>query len=309
MKLLALGHLCIDCAHPAGEPPREHWGGIANTIAAIGALAGKEDTVLPVCGVGADDAKNFTSWLERFPAVDPSGVYTFDGPTNRIDLYEKGGGLRVACTQGIAPPIPFEKIRRFLSADGVLINMASGSDILLETLDQIRMEVRARETPIHLDYHNLTTGIGEGRERFRRPLAEWRRWAFMLTTVQLSEEEASGLTVDRLTEAQLTGHLLTLGITGVLITRGPRGATVFANEHKKVVRYDIGGIPAEGAADRPGLGDVFGGAFLYRFVPTSDLRLSAEFANLTAAQAASRPAPPTELPIKQPTEPPTTNEE
>jgi sugar/nucleoside kinase (ribokinase family) len=56
------------------------------------------------------------------------------------------------------------------------------------------------------------------------------------------------------------------------------------------VRYDIAGIPAEGAADRPGLGDVFGGAFLYRFVQTSDLRLSAEFANLTAAQAASRPA-------------------
>ena len=237
MKLLVLGHLCIDCAHPDGEPPRERWGGIANTIAAIGALAGKEDAVLPVCGVGAGDGEKFISWLERFPAVDPSGVFTFNGPTNRIDVYEKGGGLHVACTQDIAPPIPFEKIRRYLSADGVLINMVSGSDISLETLDQIRMEVRARETPIHLDFHNLTTGIGEGRERVRRPLPEWRRWAFMLTTVQLSEEEASGLTVDRLTEGQLTGHLLTLGITGVLITRGPRGASVFTNEHKKSRRW------------------------------------------------------------------------
>jgi sugar/nucleoside kinase (ribokinase family) len=288
MKLLVLGHLCVDCAHPAGEPVRERWGGIANTIAAVGALAGKEDTVVPVCGVGADDEKRFLTWLEQFPAVDPSGVFTFNGPTNRIDFYEKGEGLRVACTKDIAPPIPFERIRKYLSADGLLINMVSGSDITLETLDQIRMEVRARETPIHLDYHNLTTGIGKERERFRRPLPEWRRWAFMLTTVQLSEEEASGLTVDRLTETQLTGHLLTLGITGVIITRGARGATVFANEHKKVVRFDIGGIPAEGAEDRAGLGDVFGGAFMVRFVPTSDLRLSAEFANLTAAQAAQQ---------------------
>jgi sugar/nucleoside kinase (ribokinase family) len=295
MKLLVLGHLCIDCAHPAGEPPRERWGGIANTIAAVGALAGKEDAVVPVCGVGADDEKRFRAWLERFPAVDPSGVFTHDGPTNRIDFYEKGEGLRVACTKDIAPPIPFERIRKYLSADGVLINMVSGSDIALETLDQIRMEIRARETPIHLDYHNLTTGIGKERERFRRPLAEWRRWAFMLTTVQLSEEEASGLTVDRLTEAQLMGHLLTLGTTGVLLTRGARGATLFVNEHKKVVRFDIEGIPAEGAEDRAGLGDVFGGAFMYRFVSTADLRLSAEFANLTAARAASRPAPaPTE---------------
>jgi sugar/nucleoside kinase (ribokinase family) len=291
MKLLVLGHLCIDCAHPAGEPSRERWGGIANTIAAVGALAGKDDSVLPVCGVGAEDEKRFLTWLERFPAVDPSGVFTLNGPTHRIDFYEKGEGLRVACTKDIAPPVPFERVRKFLSADGVLINMVSGSDISLETLDQIRMEVRARETPIHLDYHNLTTGVGEERERFRRPLPEWRRWAFMLTTVQLSEAEASGLTVDRLTEAQLTGHLLTLGITGVLITRGARGATVFANEHKKVVRWDVGGIPAEGGDDRPGLGDVFGGAFMYRFVQTSDLRASAEFANLTASRAASGPAP------------------
>ena len=194
----------------------------------------------------------------------------------------------MACTKDIAPPVPFEKIRKFLSADGVLINMVSGSDITLETLDQIRLDVRARETPIHLDYHNLTTGVGKERERFRRPLAEWRRWAFMLTTVQLSEEEASGLTVDRLTEVQLTGHLLTLGITAVLITRGARGVSVFTNEHKKVVRFDIAGIPAEGAVDRAGLGDVFGGAFMYRFVPAADLRASAEFANVTAARSAQR---------------------
>jgi sugar/nucleoside kinase (ribokinase family) len=288
MKLLVVGHLSIDCDHPAGEPPREGWGGIANTIAAVGALAGKDDAVIPVCGVGAEDEKRFLTWLGRYPAVDPSGVYAFDGPTNRIDLYEKGEGLRVACTKDIAPPVPFEKIRKFLSADGVLINMVSGSDITLETLDQIRLDVRARETPIHLDYHNLTTGIGKERERFRRPLPEWRRWAFMPTTVQLSEEEASGLTVDRLTEVQLTGHLLTLGITAVLITRGARGVSVFTNEHKKVVRFDIAGIPSEGAVDRPGLGDVFGGAFMYRFVPAADLRASAEFANLTAARSAQR---------------------
>ncbi|HTO95203.1 MAG TPA: carbohydrate kinase family protein [Bacteroidota bacterium] len=290
MKLLVLGHLCIDCSHPAGEPPRERWGGIANAIAAIGALAGGGDSVLPVCGVGKGDEQRFLSWLKRFPAVDPSGVFALDGPTNRIEIYEKGKGLSVACTKDVAPPVPFEKIRRFLSADGILINMVSGSDISLATLDQIRMEVRARETPVHLDFHNLTTEIGRERERFRRPLEEWRRWAFMVTTVQMSEEEASGLAVDRLAEQQLVGHLLTLGVSGVIITRGARGATLFVNEHKKVVRHDIAGIPAEGASVRMGLGDVFGGAFLYRFVSTSDMMGSAEFANQTAALAASRPA-------------------
>ena len=290
MKIVVLGHLCIDCAHPAAGEPLNRWGGIANTIAAVAALTADGETVLPVCGVGAADEKNFLSWLGRYPAVDPSGVFTFKGLTNRIDIYEKEGGHRVACAGEIAPPIPFEKIRKFLSSDGILINMVSGKDISLDTLDQIRMEIRARETPLHLDYHNLTTEVGPARERIRRPLAEWRRWAFMLTTVQMSEEESAGLTVDRLDEHQLTGHLLTLGVRGVLITRGARGATLFENEHKKVVRRDIAGIPAEGAAEREGRGDIFGGAFLYKFVTTSDLTASAEFANATAARAASAPA-------------------
>jgi len=287
MKLVPLGHLCIDCTHSSDESVRERWGGIANTVAAIAGLAGEGDTVIPVCGVGAGDEERFLAWLGRFPAVDPSGVFTVNGPTNRIDIYEKGTGERIACTKDVAPPIPYEKIRKFLSADGVLINMTSGSDITIETLDQIRMEVRARETPVHLDYHNLTTGIGESRERVRRPLPDWRRWAFMLTTVQLSEEESAGLTVDRLNEQQLTGHFLTLGVRGVIITRGERGATLFESEHKKVVRYDIAGIPSGSAGDHTGLGDVFGGAFLYRYLATSDLRASAEFANTTAARAAS----------------------
>jgi sugar/nucleoside kinase (ribokinase family) len=224
------------------------------------------------------------------PAVDPSGVFVFRGATNRIDIYENETGHRVACAGEIAPPIPFEKIRKFLAADGILINMVSGKDITLDTLDQVRMEIRARETPVHLDYHNLTTVVGPEKERIRTPLAEWRRWAFMLTTVQMSEEESAGLTVDRLDEKQLTGHLLTLGLQGVLITRGSHGATLFENAHKKVVRRDVAGIPSGGAGEREGLGDVFGGAFLYRFVATSDLGASAEFANAAAARAASSPA-------------------
>jgi len=287
MKIVVLGHLCIDCVHPAAGDPRNRWGGIANAVAAVASLAGAGETVLPVCGVGAADEKDFLAWLGRFPAVDPAGVFVFRGPTNTIDIYEKEEGHRVACAGVIAPPVPFEKIRKFLAADGILINMVSGKDITLDTLDQIRMEIRARETPVHLDFHNLTTEVGPAKERIRRPLAEWRRWAFMLTTVQMSEEESAGLTVDGLDEKQLTGHLLTLGLQGVLITRGERGATLFENAHKKVVRRDVAGIPAPGGGVREGLGDVFGGAFLYRFVSTSDLAASAEFANAAAARAAS----------------------
>jgi len=291
MKLLVLGHLCVDAVHRGGTPVRERWGGVANALAALGAMAAPADTIIPVCGVGPAEREAFMSWLGRFGAVDPSGVFPLEGPTNRIDVYDRPGGGAVACAQSVASPVPFERIRKYLTADGILVNMASGADIALETLDQIRMEIRPRETPVHFDYHNLTTGISPERERVRRPLEDWRRWAFMLQSVQMNEEEAAGLTVDRLSEEQLTGHLLTLGTGGVVITRGERGATLFANEHKTITRHDIPCAPAGRADTVFGLGDVFGAAFLYRFVAARDMVRAAEFAVQTATAAAQGPDP------------------
>jgi len=291
MKLLVLGHLCVDGVHRGGKLIRERWGGIANAVAALGGLASPGDTIVPVCGVGGTEREAFLGWLGGFSAVDPAGVFPLEGPTNRIDLYEGPGAKDVACAQSVAPPVPYERIRKHLTADGILINMFSGADITIETLDQIRMEIRSRETPVHFDYHNLTTGISPERERVRRPLEDWRRWAFMLHSVQMNEEEAAGLALDRLTEDQLTGHLLTLGTGGVLITRGARGATLFTSEHKKIIRQDVPCAPVAGADTVIGLGDVFGAAFIHRYLATRDMGLAAAFAAGTAAAAAQAPDP------------------
>jgi len=260
---------------------------------------GANDTITPVCSVGAQEHQAFLAWLRTFPAVDTSDVFAIEGPTNLIHLYGQGNGVQQACTKHLAPPVPFDRIRKHLDADGILINMASGSDITLETLDNIRMEVRPRGTPIHFDYHNLTMGVNGDAVRFRRPLPDWRRWAFMITTVQLNEEEIAGLSLEKLREEQTVGHLLTLGVKGVIVTRGARGATVFSNEHKKVVRHEVAATPVQGAVETTGLGDVFGASFLYTFVGTSDLVASAEFAARTASEAATRPES-DRLPVRPP---------
>jgi hypothetical protein len=288
MELLVIGHLCIDIHHGVGIPEREEWGGIANAIAALGSLADKDDTIIPLCGVGSAEQQGFLSWLARYPAVETSTVFLQEEPTNCIHLYEQNDGTRVACAKAIAPPIPFERVKKYLSVDGILINMESGFDISLETLDRIRMEVRGKNVVTHFDYHNLTMGINGNGERFRRPLSDWRRWAFMNTTVQLNEEETAGLAVERLSEHQTVGHLLTLGTRGVVITRGSRGATLYTNEHKKVARHDTAVIPASATEDATGLGDAFGAAFVHHLVQSSDLIASVEAANRIAAEAASR---------------------
>jgi sugar/nucleoside kinase (ribokinase family) len=161
--------------------------------------------------------------------------------------------------------------------------MASGFDILLETLDNIRMNVRDDGIPIHLDFHSLTLGIDEELKRFRRPLSDWRRWCFMLHSIQMSEDEAAGLSVERYDEATLVNQMMPLMVNALLITRAERGATLIRQEHKKLFRHDVPGIPVPTVVDTIGCGDVFGAAFFAECLKKKDLVMAAEAGNKAAS--------------------------
>lgn len=286
MKVLVIGHLCLDVIHPVQGPEMESYGGIYYSVASLASLLESRDRIIPVFGVHRSEYEPLLERLAQFPNVDSSAIFPFDTPTNRVHLYYRKGGSRSECSKDISAPIPFERIKRCLSVDAILVNMISGFDITLETLDSIRMAIRGEKIPIHFDFHSLTLGLSTIPERRRRPVEEWRRWAFMIDTLQLNEEEIAGLSVEPMTEQQTAGHLLTLGVKGVLVTRGERGVSVYRNDLKRVVRNDIAGMSGEGEAEPTGCGDVFGAAFLVRYADTSDLLASAEFANRAAAAKA-----------------------
>jgi hypothetical protein len=271
LKILVVGHLSIDVHHSESGPPLESFGGMVGVVQLLSSLAGKGDRIIPVCGVHADDREMFFGAIQSLPAIDTSCVFLQPRPTHRVHYYPREGRYGSACTKEVADPIPYSRFRELLNVDGILINMFSGFDITLETLDYIRMAIRQRGTPIHLDFHNLTLGAPQDGERARRPLLEWRRWAFMAETVQFNEEEIAGLTVERLTEQQTAGHLLTLGVKGVIVTRAERGATLYWNEKKHVQREDIvhTGSPAHGHG--VGMGDLFGAAFHVQYLQNRNL--------------------------------------
>ncbi len=265
MKFVLIGHFCFDVFHSGEGTGEERPGGIYNAAAMLSSIAGKSDTIVPVCGITREDFVKVGGMFEKLPGVSTDGFFKIDTPTNRVHLFLGSNGSPVACSKDIAPPIPFERLRRFIASDGMLINMSSGFDIALETLDQIRILAREEKTVIHFDFHNLTLGINERHERFRRPLDTWRRWAFMLDTVQLNEEEIAGLDGSTNDEKVTVGHLLTLGSKAVIVTRGRRGVTAYVDSQKHVTRHDIEVVPVEGA-EAIGNGDRFGAAFLYSMV-------------------------------------------
>lgn len=286
MKFLVIGHLCLDVIHPVDGPEIQSYGGIYYSVATLASLLDNGDRVIPVFGVNKNDYEPFIQHLKQFLNVDTSGIFQFDEPTNNVHCFYKDEDSRIECSKDISKPIPFERINNFLNVDGVLVNMISGFDVVVNTLDEIRMAVREKRVPIHFDYHNLTLGVKENYERFRRPVEDWRRWVFMTDTVQLNEEEIAGLTVEQSTEQQTVGHLLTLGVKGLIVTRGDHGASLFYNEHKKVVRKDIAGFNVERPSNAIGCGDVFGAAFHLHYVKTKDLLAAAEYANNIAARKA-----------------------
>jgi len=288
MKFLVVGHFAVDTFHLPGEKQKVQFGGIFHAVAALSSVAGAGDTITPVFGVNREQLADVVAELAKFKNVDSAGVFPSEEPTNTVHFNEGPGGKAVQCSPTIMRPIPFIAMKKFAGANGILINMASGADITLETLDYLRLEARGSGT-ILFDFHNLTLGLNGKRERVRRPLDTWRRWAFMNDIVQLNEDELNGLPIEKLREEQTVGHLMTLGVKHVIVTRGKNGATVYSSEHKHVHRDDVPGVAGVTGDSVPGCGDAFGAAMLAKYVETRDAVQSATFANtVAAAKAAGR---------------------
>ena len=281
MKLLIIGHLSMGVVHTTDGAEREEAGGILRALGALSGLAGRGDAFTPVAGVTRKELPAMRERLEAMPGVQTDGLYVHDTPVHRVHYYYQNERDYVACTHELAPPIPFTKIKPNLDVHGILINMVSGVDITLDTLDEIRMAVRHENIPVHLDLHSLTLGVNDRHERFRRPLADWRRWAFMIDTIQMNEEEVSGLTVEAMEEERAVGHILMLGVKGVLITRGARGVSVYMNEQKKVVRTDFAPPSLDPGGSVVGCGDMFGAAFVYHYVKNHNILAAAESAQVS----------------------------
>ena len=285
-KVTVIGHLARDVYHRMNggkEEVVETLGGIYYSIAALSVALAPEDKIFPVFGIREDEYDKIVEQLQRFGNVDPKGVYKTKEQTNEVHFFSTPSGGRTECSKHIASPIPFSKIKPYLDVNGVQINMASGFDILLETLDNIRMSIRDDGIPIHFDFHSLTLGIDDTQTRFRRPLSDWRRWCFMLHSIQLSEQEAAGLTAERYDETTLVNQMMPLMVSGLVITRGESGATLVRQEHKKLFRHNVPGIAVSTTVETVGCGDVFGAAFFAEYLTSKDFVRAAEAGNRAAS--------------------------
>jgi 2-dehydro-3-deoxygluconokinase len=286
VTITVIGHLCLDEIHHPGGRISGSYGGIWFTVATLANVLPAGDVVRPVFGVGKEDHAQLLEAIAALPNVDASGIFRMQGPTNRVALRYNSGPERAEVSRDISEPIPLKKISPALDTDLVLVNMISGFDVTLETLDEIRMRTRDQKIPVFFDVHSLTLGVRDNSERFRRTVDTWRRWLFMLHTVQMNEAEAGALTPEGYDEENLVKQALALNTQALCVTRGSAGCTVYTNEKKHIVRHDVPGVPAGGAVDPTGCGDVFGAAYCAHLAHSDRPAAAAEFANRVAAAKA-----------------------
>ena len=280
MKITLIGHFCIDIFHRADGSEERKLGGIYHAVAAMANISSDTDMLSPVFGVGLKEIEEVKSVLGDYTNIDLAGVFTLENDSNYVHYFDDRPN---ECVQDVSPPIPLKHIEPFLNVNGIYINMISGRDISVETLDHIRLAVRGKNIPIHLDVHCLALGINPDGTRFSRAVSDWRRWCFMTDSVQMNEEEAEGITMEHYSIEAFAKQMMPLMVKAFAVTRGKNGVTLFRDEHKVLKRNDFN----EGANDTPvsviGSGDIFGASFLYGYLKTKNYIEAAKFAQTASA--------------------------
>jgi sugar/nucleoside kinase (ribokinase family) len=283
LRILVIGEPCIDVIHKAdGKVYNEH-GGITYSVVA-GAMFDEGVEVVPIIGLNADDAPYFTELLAQLKPANLSGIYNVDPPTRRVNLFYEDENKRWECSTQPIQPTPFEKISPFLPSEGIHLNLISGSDIELRTLQKIR--ATAPDSHIHLDLHNIVMQRQPDSKRIRAPRGDYLEWCSCADTVQLNEDEANIIDTSTNVRSILAAKVLDAGPEALIITLAEKGLVLF-EKSKGNLREHFFPPSKTIVVDPTGSGDVLGAAFLHAITKGRDYL---EAAQLGADMAAKKVA-------------------
>jgi sugar/nucleoside kinase (ribokinase family) len=279
--IAVLGTLTRDTTTYANGVVSENLGGLVYSLSTLAALFAGQARILPVANVGSDLYLRVLAALD-LPGIDPSLLCRVPVPNNHVHLTYRDAATRDEILVGLVPPVSIEQAREARNADWFLVNLTSGRDIELETLQSLRREVRGT---LMLDVHSLTLEILPGGRRALRRPERWREWVRAADWVQMNETEAQ-LLGESQERAALARTILNLGPRGVLVTLGARGCFGMWREEGAVREL---GLPAATAPEPPyptGCGDVFGATFAYAMLSDASIEAAIRLANGVASTKA-----------------------
>jgi sugar/nucleoside kinase (ribokinase family) len=286
MRIGIIGAPCIDeivhLDNLAQDQLVHHaLGGILYSYCAMERImreAKRDDRFLPLTWLAEPDLPLLNPILSSFRHMDREvGLWKTELPTNRVYLLYDERGERTADCPNVLPPLTERELTTELlrSLDALIINMISGHDVAIETLESALNQIPDERRPyVHLDLHALVQAdlseIGStfGYSRDPRGVRQWKQWLALADSIQVNEVEARWFGDPEIqSEEELLAYVKTsrgqLRLQSLIITRAERGATLYDMRHDETYHEPI---PALDIVEPTGSGDVFGTAYTYAIV-------------------------------------------
>jgi sugar/nucleoside kinase (ribokinase family) len=281
--IAVLGTLTRDTTTYADGRRTENLGGLVYTLSTLAHLFAGGARILPVANVGVDLFPRVQEALAELPGVETTHLRTVQQPNNHVHLTYLDDARRDEVLEGLVPPVATEHALAARDADHYLVNLTSGRDVELATMQALRAEFRGT---IQFDIHSLTLDIEPGGWRVLRRPERWRDWLACADWVQMNETEAR-LLGDREPPERFAPRLLELGPRVVLVTLGHDGAFGCWREPAGLETLRLSAAARPRPAFPTGCGDVFGAAFAYARLNGAGVAAALAFANGVAGAKAS----------------------
>lgn len=258
-----IGTVVEDTIDRPGEATVRDMGGAYHSVIAMSVFLPEGAAAVPVVAVGEDAIARVREDWGRLPRISLEGIKPVPAINNKVHLeYDSAGGRDETLTGGV-PPLTWSDLEQWAGRVSAWCwNFISGFEVERDAFEKVKLRSAG---PLHLDVHNLCYGPArEGQPRAHRPPEDWEGWVRGATWVQVNEVEAGLLHEGRAAplprdrEGALAKRVHALGAEGLLVTRGPRGATWLPRR----------GGPFEAPAgtvdaiDPTGCGDVFGATWV-----------------------------------------------
>ncbi len=262
MRIVVLGHPCLDIIHK-GDKEIKSYGGIIYSLIGFSLITEEKDEIIPFFSINSQHYQDYFQPLFQKKNFNFNFIEKSNSKINIVHLFFEGENLHFECYQKKQSKIPVEKLLNIIPADSnFYINMISGFEIELEDLIFIKRNFTGK---IYFDFHTLTRGIDDNGKRFYRPLENWIDWISNCDVIQMNEFERESIPPVKLTEEEFANIAIKAGCKVVNITRGKEGATSYFKENEEIKKISSNPVSGLKFKSNVGCGDIFGAVFSYKY--------------------------------------------
>ncbi|RMF54608.1 MAG: carbohydrate kinase family protein [Calditrichaeota bacterium] len=280
MKITIIGTINKDLILPFHDTPIESFGGIFYDVSILSQLLSENDEIYPISFVGEDISGTIDAVLQKMPNVRREGLITLPQKNHKVILEYTSPQRRREKSLFQFPPLEWKHIEPFLAdSDMVIVNLISGWDIELKTMQKISEKVRNR---LYLDLHYLVMDIDNlGRRSPRKPEAieEWLKSARF---VQMNETEYRIISEGYRNEVDFFQSCFNEDQI-LLITRASKGMLLLYERDGMIAHKTLPAFKIQKVVDTTGCGDAFGAGFVVEYIRSGDFSAAVEYAQLVAA--------------------------